>query len=214
MATVLARELLEELVDDFGPDLIGEHRWFDERERWRELVYAILSHSTSRDGGSVREACNDLEDRGLLDSPSLLSNGAAKAAVKARLVESGLTEQEIDTGLRPLETIASFLDQHHSGKLQLYLRRSLERLADELGTDVSLTDDASRTAIRFWLQNILAAPLSLRLPQAISWCETRETNWDELVAAADEADVNVALLDDLVLTAIAAEAAAGVEVCP
>lgn len=71
-----------------------------------------------------------------------------------------------------------------------------DELANALGGE-SLNAGQLRYAIGHWLQNALSVPISLEHPAVLGFCKKNGISVGELVAAADELDLNVALVDDL-----------------
>ncbi|MEP6754601.1 MAG: hypothetical protein ABJA67_03785 [Chthonomonadales bacterium] len=205
MARTTAEELLGGLVEQYGAELVGQHRWFDERDRWLELVHAILSQITAQPEPKVRAAVEEISHRGLLDQPVTVQRADVGVQLVAALQSHGLTAQEADTGLQALRAVVSTLERDYGGKCQIYLRYCFEQMADHMQAVFpipSLNAGQVRHAVRFWLQNSLSAPLTLEHPEALEFCADHGVAWGDLIAAADRADIHFALLDDLVHSAV------------
>lgn len=197
--------LLASLVERFGPDLVEQHRWFDERDRWVELAHAIAARCTHRPEHEVRAACAELTETGALDRPALIGHHETGDAVSTTFLRHGLDAHEVAKILIALREVSAVLDRDYAGKLQVYLRHCFERMAQEMQAtfQISALEPAEvRHALRFWFQNVLGAPLSLTHPQAVEYCEAHGVDWDDLVAAADRSDIHLALLDDMVHAAV------------
>jgi hypothetical protein len=196
-----AKDLLAELVDKYGPTLIEGHQWFDERDRWVELVLALVARCTAISEHEVRLACMELTQKGLLDRPAAMRAPDNREAIQQVLKSHGLSPGEATKALIALTEVSENIDVEFNGKLQLYLRQSFDAVAEQMLTvfPVSvLSNENLRHAYRFWLQNVASAPLSLTHPNARTFCESRQVAWDEMIEAADDADINLALLDDIV----------------
>jgi hypothetical protein len=196
---------LKSLVDRFGVDLMSSHRWFDERERWVELVHAITARCTKRGEHEIRVACEKLAQDGLLDRPGMICESDVADRVTAVFRRHGLAVEESERAVTALREVSQVIDLKYGGKLQIYLRRWFEGIVQEMLSDfpISVLDaDDLRHAFRFWLQNVAGAPLSLTHSDALEYCEAQGVDWDELVAAADAADINLPWLDDMVHAAV------------
>jgi hypothetical protein len=62
----------------------------------------------------------------------------------------------------------------------------------------ALTEAEVRYAFTYWLQNVLNMPLSLIDENVRMFCAQHDLEPEQLFAAADELDVNLALVDDVV----------------
>ena len=199
------QEILQELVEDFGPDLAVEHRWFDERDRWIEFVQALAFAAIGIEGARARTACTALKEAGLLDQADTMRDPSREQVATSILAECGLTAVEADTLVGALVEAGDILDRGFGGKIQIFLRECMEatceRMLEELAIE-SIPLDRRRLAYRLWLQNVLSAPLSLELQSMDDFCSRLGIQFSKLVQAADAADVNVALLDDMLLCAI------------
>jgi hypothetical protein len=203
-----AETLLESLIDRFGPDFAQQHRWFDERDRWVELVQSLVARCSKQSEHEIRAACEELTQQGLLDHPSIVKNPDAGSKVIASFMSHGLSESEVEKALSVLSEVSTTLDEAYGGKLQRYLRHSFERMADKMVDELPVTSigvEDTRHAFRFWLQNVANAPLSLTHPDAAKYCEAKGVTWTQMVDAAEAADINLALLDDMVHAAINSE---------
>jgi hypothetical protein len=65
--------------------------------------------------------------------------------------------------------------------------------------DVPSSDrSALASAYTYWLQNALSMPLSLVDQTMWTFCEKNGVTPEELIAAADDLNINIAFLDDLI----------------
>jgi hypothetical protein len=205
--------LLRQAVVVDGPSLASSHVWISERERWKELVFALLTALTSRPHSEVRAVVDQMDDAGLLDVDMLgqvgeerrrgVAPGAHARSVLDFLREGGFAEEEIASGLDAMCDAALSLQQRFDGKVQRYLRRYGELMLDEiedLFQFTTLDADAARSAFTYWLQNVLNMPLPLLDEPVRTASRHLGVEPDELVLAADELDLNLAFLDDVLLS--------------
>ncbi len=196
-----ADTLLSELVEKYGPEVVSYHRWFDERERWLELVHAVVSRCSPKSEHIIRDALRDLATTGLLDSPLMFTDPEARAAIIAALERRGIERDGAQRGVGAVTEIANVLVRKFGGKTQIYLRHCVELLARMIREDLpvsSISETEMDQAVRFWMQNVMNAPFSMNNQSASSFLDQRGVTWHQLVAAADRADLNIALLDDIV----------------
>ncbi|MGE5830727.1 MAG: hypothetical protein ACM30G_20515, partial [Micromonosporaceae bacterium] len=100
------------------------------------------------------------------------------------------------------------------GSVTQYLRRYGEAMLADIGRYFRFTvadSDSVRRAFVYWLQNTLGMPLSLSGPELRKFCARHGVTESDVIAAADEIGLNVALLDDLVHLHLAREMAASQE---
>jgi hypothetical protein len=89
----------------------------------------------------------------------------------------------------------------YDGKVQRYLRHYGQQMLDALSHDFSYSQIAKedvRHAFTHWLQNVLNMPVAVSEPAIAKFCERRGIRAEELLKVADELDINVALLDDMI----------------
>jgi hypothetical protein len=205
-----------------GLSLAAGHVWASEGDRWAELVFALLTCVTSVPHPVVRALADQLNDAGLLEVGALAEIQQAKGQgappdVHARsivecLQEGGFAQEEARRGLEAMCEAALSLQQHFDGKVQRYLRRYGEQMIGELDGFFHFTTldaDAVRAAFSYWLQNVLNMPLPLVDERVTEARQRVGLRLDELVEAADELGINVALVDDVVLSYDARRAAGG-----
>jgi hypothetical protein len=205
--------LLRRAVAAEGPSFAWSHLWVSERDRWKELVFALLTHVTSLPHFEIRQLADQLDDAGLLDVSVLAElqqekGRAAPLGVHARsilecLQEGGFDQEEALRGLDVMCDAALSLQRQFDGKVQRYLRKYGElmlREVEDLFQFTTLDADATRSAFTYWMQNALNMPLPLLDERVRTVCQRLGIEPDELVRAADELGVNVAFLDDVLLS--------------
>jgi hypothetical protein len=214
--------LLRRAVATEGQYLAWGHLWASERERWRELVFALLTHVTSLTHPEIRALTDQLDDAGLLDVSMLAEiqqekGRDASLGVHARsildcLQEGGFGKEEALRGLDVICEAALSLQRQFDGKVQRYLRRYGElmlRELDEFFHFTALDAHATRAAFTYWLQNALNMPLPLLDERVTAACQRLRVQPDELIVAADELGINLAFLDDVLLSYDARRTAGG-----
>jgi hypothetical protein len=205
-----AQYLLRKLVILEGGELAGGHPWLWEDDRWEELVFSLLHGVVSLPEEEVREMTAAMGNLGLLQVPSLAamtkkSNDPDSYANGTRILEfleeSGVDGEEAKKALTTICEAAVGLQKHFSGKAQLYLRRAGEAMLRGLSETFrfsELSDAQVQSAFTYWLQNVLNMPLSLLDANVVEFCEKHNLTPEELTTAADELDLNLAFVDDLV----------------
>jgi hypothetical protein len=209
-ASEAARFVIRKLSTTHG-DLAASHLWTWETARWYELVFALLAKTLNKPEWQVRELTYQMAALDLLHLQSLAALiGPAKAIVYSHPNAERILELFRDRGWsltqskRALETVcqcAASLETNFGGKIQLYLRHYAEVMLAELPTYFRFSrlsrDDVS-TAFTYWLQNIASSPISLRDDAMDRLCKQNGFTIQELIDAADQFDLNVAFVDDVV----------------
>jgi hypothetical protein len=191
---------------------LGENLWPWESQRWTELVFCVFSASTGPEVApeAVREATHLLEKGHLIDiqvlgglDPSGGGKDAAHptlAAMQVILKNYGFSEEEIHLAVSVLCRLAAGMKAKFDGKVQKCLRKYGMAMLKEIERDFAVPasdGEPAQRAIALWLQNVLNLPLAV--PDEISEkaCALLQTDYPTLIRAADEIDVNVALLDNV-----------------
>ena len=206
-----AEFVLRKALGSYGAALSINHPWVWEGERWQELAFALLAQVSDLPEDEVRALAEQMQDLDLLDVPALaaLCRGRPSADLKALLArrvveileEGGFSSEQATRGLEAICEAALGFEEHFGGKVQDYLRRYGDLMLQELGRFFefsALNDSEAQTAFTYWLQNVLSMPISLLDADMRAFCEQHGLQPEELIAAADELDLNLALLDDLV----------------
>jgi hypothetical protein len=205
-----AKYILQKTLTTEGSDLVFNHLWIWEVERWKELVFALLAKVARISEEEVRDLVNQLETLELLDIATLASLGRNRTCLNLEhsnarhilelLQEKGLSETDAQRGLTAICEAALGLTEHYSGKVQRYLRHYGELMLRDLGKvfDFStLNETEVKQAFIYWFQNVLNMPLSLTDESVEEFCKENHLTSEELFAAADELDMNFALVDDI-----------------
>lgn len=184
---------------------LPEYAWESESARWVELVFCIVDALTDQEPAKVRRAVDVLDEMGLWAPARLaaLDGGDPDATdgvvIEGVLRQYGLNPDEAHRAVATVVRAAAALDRDYGGRIQVFLRRYGEVIADALlavlGADTS--EERLRFAVAHWLQNALGMPVTLAHPAVVSFCRRSGATLDDLVAAADSLDLTVALIDDL-----------------
>jgi hypothetical protein len=191
-------------------DLFLYHQWPSEHDRWITLGFALISRAI-KNYDKAKEAMVAADNLGLLDAGLIakipLNDGEIDLAdAYARrifeiLSEAGFSEEESMLSLLVLQELADNLRKNHGGKVQRYLRKYGENMIEELPQNISISKMGEadvKFAFVYWLQNVLNMPILLANENVNNFCDKFGINYQELVEVADNLDINLALLDDLI----------------
>ena len=193
------QRLFELYESDFGT-----YAWMYESDRFDELIFCLLNQFNQQDTEASRRAVNSLNYLGLLKMDKLAAleaPGNEDAIVLAYVLRRhGVSEENSQIAVRLFAKMAKVIEREYGGKMQHFLRRHGENMRDELANAFcieSLNKEQLRYSISLWLQNALSIPISLEHPATIEFCRKNGVTLEDLLHAADELDLNIALLDDL-----------------
>lgn len=202
-------------------DLFVYHQWPIEHERWVELIFALTCRISDKPVSEVRDNIEELDDLGLLDVEELsnihkvgsdidFNSPFAKRVIESlsesRFTEEGLkkpgfTKEESERSLLIMYEAAKSLMEHHDGKIQKYLRKYGQQMVDELienFTFSGMEDKDIKYAFTYWLQNVLNMPVNLKRESMETFCKDFQITIEEILKEADNLDINIALLDDMI----------------
>lgn len=203
------QKLVVQLYRDYVSE-IDENLWPWETARWYELVFCILTTIGEPQvlAGTARRLTNTLSELGLLDLGALarlnLSEEAEEKESNSLLVtidtllqKVGFGPKKSESAVRAICEAASSIQEKYGGKVQNYLRKYGTYMLDHIKEDFGFSqfDDAPR-AVAIWLQNTLNMPVPGSNPLGDQACESLGVTYDALVEAANQQDINLALLDD------------------
>jgi hypothetical protein len=154
----------------------------------------------------VEELSNIPKAASNLDFASLFAKRVIESLSESRLTDEGsrrpgLTEEESKSSLLVMHEAAKRLMEHHDGKIQKYLRKYGQQMLDEFVETFSISgmdEKDLRDAATYWLQNVLNMPVNLKIESIDTFCNTLGISEGELVEEADNLNINVALLDDMI----------------
>jgi hypothetical protein len=123
-------------------------------------------------------------------------------AISADLfLEWGFSREESQRAVAVMSDAAEGLSRHFHSKVQLYLRHYGMLMLQEVDNFFSfsgLDNTQVRRAMTYWLQNVANMPVPLQDSTIKEYANRVGIGPDDLVAAADELDINVAVVDDAV----------------
>jgi hypothetical protein len=202
--------VIRKLILDHGNEIAQNHQWLWEKDRWKELVFCILTRANDLADIKIRSITDQLESLDLLDEKFLSSmNREGQLNLNDKrlrqfiylLNDHGFSENESISSVVAIVEAASFFAKKYDGKVQLLFRRFGEALLKNLKEEMklsSLSEKETSFALTYWLQNSLHLPLSLKDESITSFCKKHEITELELEEASDEVGINLALLDDLI----------------
>ena len=205
--------LKDDLLSLYGTyrgHLPAEYRWEDEKDRWTELVYAIFAEQSGKGERDSRIIVSSLASLGALEfeklAKALTDNGQLDMSNKLItntidiLAMKGVKENAAKDTILSICQMAKAIQSKY-GKLQIFLRSHAENMLKDLADTVpftSIDDKLEKHIYITWMQNALELPIAGSDEYIFEFCKEKKCTLEELVAIADEIDVNVAILDDLV----------------
>jgi hypothetical protein len=177
--------------------LPADYRWEDESSRWTELVYCIFAELTKHSYRDARRLANGIADLNLLavedlagipimDDGMVNPDNSRIRTITDILKSNGVSEDEINRSLSAICKVAQAIQENYDGKVQKFLRKYGRDIVNEFDSHVS-----------FWIQNTLAMPLAFSNVYTARFCENEDVTYWELAEAADNIEINAAVLDDL-----------------
>lgn len=196
-------ELLVDLFDRYQ-DTFEHHQWPWETQRWHELVYCLLSAVEGRFGSDTHSASavRVLMELGLLEIP-LLAKAEETTSLHLSIVleRTSFSHEQARQLVRALFDLAKCLDEMYQGKVQLLLRTSGMELVDQVLQALPLEDTLGKQnaslVVMHWLQNVLNLPVLVPSPGLKALLAETGAKSEEILAAVDELNINIALLDEI-----------------
>lgn len=222
-SNLIRQEAGETARDRLRDNILARWQWLErspnaypwpwESSRWHELVFCILYRLATPElpPETARTLTLALADLGLLDvnclAAQLNEDGEVDpahpdAALMLQLLQrAGLPAAKGSAILTTLGQVAAGFEQRYHGKVQRYLRHYGHAFLDGLHQDFSFSkigEEDMRQIFTHWLQNVLNLPLPVSEPAVAQFCAAHGASVADLLQIADELDLNVALLDDLI----------------
>lgn len=198
-------DLLFQLYKAYEP-IVDKHLWPWESLRWQELVNCILTAvvESKVTPTAIREVTRIMGWVGLLNVNRLAALQAPAdptlTTIATLLEGAGFTTEESQVAASAIREAAVGFQRAYEGKVQKYLRHYGMIMLDEVIRTFSfsqLSGDATRRAFSLWLQNVLNMPVPTDDPMCNQTCKRLEVPYEAMVKAADEIDLNVSLLDNV-----------------
>lgn len=198
-------EILYDLIEEYQPSF-EKYQWPRESMRWKELVFCILETLSSRE--IAEKAVNALSELDLVNIEKLSpKHGSARktSLLKHELIQDILQEAGFESGtakqaLNALVEIAEIVQTKYGGKVQRLLRKEGEQMIRNITsffTFHTLEEQLTRRIIIKWLQDVLNLPIYRETEGSKAFLVETNTTVAELVDAADDLDINIAIVDDL-----------------
>ncbi len=200
------RKTLAELFQQYQPAL-ERYQWPMESLRWNELVFSVLEALGSQH--AARTGAKALIELNLLDVDRLASvhpeakyhNETRRQLVLGILREAGFGDPEARLATTALAQLAFKVYHEQAGHIQRLLRHESETMVRNIAHYLDVADlgaaNTHQIATR-WLQNVLNLPVYLDTEAMRAFCASMHAKPSDLVAVADELDINMAILDDLI----------------
>jgi hypothetical protein len=197
--------------------LEGQLPWGWEVSRWYELVFCILVRlgEPEVDASTAWALTNTLTDLDLLDVETIAEAteesqqpdfSDPELDLLLRLIERfGFSAEKARAAVTTIFEAARSLERHHDGKVQYYLRAYGELMLAELKKHFQfsgLSEDDTQYIFAHWLQNVLNMPVALAHPAMDEVGDEFDLEAQDVIDVADDLDLNVALLDDVLAEAV------------
>jgi hypothetical protein len=191
----------------------AQYPWPWESARWHELVFCLLFRlgepelqpAMARTMTTILATLDLLRAErlaGLVDEKGEIDLDHVDVALMTQLLQrAGLDHSKTVTVITTLCQTALGLQRRYDGRVQGYLRHYGQLMLDAIPQDFAYSQAGVqdiRHAFTHWLQNVANLPVPISEPSVTRFCQANRVTSDELVRVADELDVNVAFLDDLV----------------
>ncbi|UCB57553.1 MAG: hypothetical protein JSV30_02930 [Candidatus Omnitrophota bacterium] len=202
------RELVTHLYDNYTSEL-DDSLWTWEMARWYELVFCILTTIGEPDvmAADTRAVTNALSEMGVLEPAALarlkpsiqkgMKTNAALISIGSLLKYAGFSDEQSKSAITALCEAAYSIKKKYGGKIQNYLRKYGDYMLGQIRRDFHFNNfNKASKALAIWLQNTLNMPVPASNPLADKACRSLGVTYKDLVEAANEQDLNVAVLDD------------------
>jgi hypothetical protein len=189
----------------------AHHRWGNEEERWTELAASMLSVTLKLPRDEIADVVYRMKMLGLLDVAAWSElPGDFNAASESVMVEralamfdehEGVATKDAYRAVRLLHETAQAIQLRYGGRIQIALRKAGELVLDKISKELdlkSISASEERAALTIWLQNVLNLPISLGSQNRQDFCDHHSISTEELTEAADELDLTIPALDDLI----------------
>lgn len=206
------KDFLIEYVRALAPSL-DVYQWPVETERWHELVFCLIFRigQPQIQAERARRMTQILADLNLLEVNTLAEAMAEMGRtlehpdiilMQILLEKMGMMPDQSRAAAMTIAQAAQVLKQKHNGKVQRCLRHYGQQMLNDLSDQFSFSQmpsDQIRLALAHWLQNTLNMPIELAEHEVIEFCQEAGITLQELAEIADEIDLNLALLDDIIV---------------
>jgi len=185
-------------------DFLADLQWEWEEDRWLEFIICMFSEGHGIPSDAARKAVDVLAELGLASVRELRGADEGRVRLASQILERvGVAETDAGNAVASLIKLAQTVQDKWDGHIQRFLRSFGERMALELAA--ALADGAVEKAkaskvATLWLQNVANLPILLPdEPHIRAFSSEFGISRTELVEIADELDLNVASVDDILL---------------
>ncbi|NJM99965.1 MAG: hypothetical protein HC800_25015 [Phormidesmis sp. RL_2_1] len=202
---VMLRATLSNLFQEYQPSFTS-FQWPLENMRWNELVFCILEEYSSAPLAEVAARAMseldllDVEKLAQLDEHKLTPTINRAQLILGILREAGFEEKSAKCALTSIVEVAKAVQTKFDGKVQSLLRSQgeylIQKSTDSLGFS-TLDNKSAQQVVTRWLQNILNLPVCLNSKSTQVFCTEMAVSVSDLIATADDLDINLALVDEL-----------------
>jgi hypothetical protein len=202
----MAMSLKEKLAEAFRAygDALPQYGWPSEVDRWMELLVCVIHQTRSASRiEDVREVLEIWQKLDLIAPQRLVAvapGSEQEVVLLFILKQEGFNPDEAKRAVEAAVKTAEAVNVHYNGKIQHCLRAHATMLRDELVQafeNTGLPEGKMRYAVTHWLQNTTNAPISLEHESVLAFCRDNGIDMGALREAADELDINLSQLDDL-----------------
>jgi hypothetical protein len=198
--------ILSNLFNEYEPSF-ELYQWPIESLRWTAFVASVVM--TLAPDAVSDTAINALIELDLVKIKKLAGLAPIKPgdySERAKLIlailgEAGIDEHTSTLILHSLVEAATAVQSKVAGQAQRLIRSESHALIKRLTEFLSFSRLDSHTATLIttrWLQDILNLPVLLETESINAFIEDMDISTEELIEAADELDINLALIDEIV----------------
>lgn len=196
-------DILSDILLNYGVDL-PTSLWASEKDRWLELLICVINQVVPAPNITEVREIVDIWEKLHFTSPASLSaiqtSSKEYAVMIITLQQYGFDDQEATVAANSAIGLAKAVQHHYHGKIQTIIRKHAEALQKDL-VDAFAAIDLDSTQINYavihWLQNTANAPLTLSHQAVKNFYKEKGIDEAALVAAADQLDINLSVIDDV-----------------
>jgi hypothetical protein len=195
--TVLKEEIAR-LYAAYRAELPESINWEDEADRWHELVLYILDETTDLPLPELRRIVTAFATLGFLQPEAFSSDGGAEEIAEL-LQKNGVKSEDARRSSNAIRTTAQNIKKHKT--LQAFVRDEGEKIVKKVAESILPSDLDATLARRIavsWGQSALELPVLLSDEHVQRFCKAMKCTETQLVETADDLNVSVAILDELI----------------
>jgi hypothetical protein len=178
---------------------LPQYMWEWEQDRWAEFIVALLSEGVGLPYGAARSMARVLTELNLVAPANL--EGADASFLTEILVRQGCKRPVAKRATAALRKVAIGVQRRWGGHIQRLLRAHAQLMALDLRRMVdgaALPSGRLAKVAVLWLQNVANMPILLPDDAHVrEFCRRHGISEMQLVGLADDAGLNLAVLDDV-----------------